>query len=157
MHPEARAAARWWADLLRAEPKHENGEVDQSVMLTLLAKYTPQPNEEQVAVFEKALTSLIDNEIRELQLADDWPDENIPGSSGPPYQGVVFVENDYSPGYLLAEAIREARIDARRVPVKTQMHIKPGSVAASLSYLGEWRTVWSAESVSAETKGNDHE
>jgi hypothetical protein len=126
MEREARTAAKWWADQLRDQPQHDNGDALGSAFAGLVAARLPPLTYEQIAAFEQHLCA----GLLVLLKADTW-DETDPGRGG--YFRTVAV--DYDPDPLLTGAARQAGFKADlRLPIKTVMWINPGEVSVACGY-----------------------
>jgi len=112
---EIAVAAQWWADLLKEEPLHENGDGYQTAWLTTIARqHAKRPTDEQIQKFKEAL---------EAQLSEGDGKQR-------------FVNVDYHPCEELEAAALCAGIKDYDflLPCKTRMWIRPGSVLVSKGY-----------------------
>ena len=131
MMPEAEAAAKWWADVLRGPPLKDNGDLVQSMFGSLVAARAAPVSEEGIAAFEEALGARIE-EV--LDASDDW----------------CMVDTDYGPGGVLSTALRrldEETANAIRplLPWKTIMVVKPGKVRVAKGYGAPEETIYGGE------------
>ena len=102
----AKVAAEWWAAKIQSNFHHDNGDSSLGgVIANGFADSLAEPiTEEQITVFKDCL-------VRRLV------EDNCPG--------VISLFCDYSPGYHLAQAAREAGICRWNFPFKTGMVFKP--------------------------------
>lgn len=127
-HPQAEAAATWWADQLSAAPRQEMGDGTANIMLSILSDSSSTPSDAKRHIFRSSLASKIRAEITHRLTLERL--------------SVVTVYTDYGPTGVLAEAAREAGIPFLRFPVKTMMRIDPDSVTVSLGYAGKIQEIW---------------
>lgn len=135
MELEAKEAAKWWAACLRSVRPHDNGDAFQSALSTLVTKSMAPISVEQIAAFEGALKTKIQERCR----GHWYPDEPMRGS----YLRAIGV--DYGPDVILCEAAHDAGFDpAARFPIKTRMIINPGEVRVAEGYGADFETIWKA-------------
>lgn len=133
-HPQAEAAAKWWADQLRNETPHQAGEPALSAMINKVTMMSTNPVEDnQAARFEAKLTELIQQSIDEREANGGW----YPG-----YTQAVFLATDYHPDDRLAAAAHAGLIPHLRLPMKTLMRIEKDVVMVMPGHAAEWVTVW---------------
>ncbi|HEU5004735.1 MAG TPA: hypothetical protein VFT49_01470 [Candidatus Saccharimonadales bacterium] len=135
--PEARTAAKWWADQLRGPARMDNGSLeysmetgdpnhfDQAITTMGLAGILNERersglSDEQISVFEEALARRVQERLQQS------------GEFG------VTIDVDYHPDYLLVDSADEAgiRVGMTLFPWKTTMWIETGSVRVSCGYRG---------------------
>jgi hypothetical protein len=122
----AAAAAEWWAEHLRGAPKpFDNGEAASSAQINALLDASPRSRE---APPEEAIARFVESFIRRT-IAQIYrhPPRNV--------QPLVYVQLDYHPSGILADALQESGLAdhprAMRLPVKTGMEV--GVLHASVS------------------------
>jgi hypothetical protein len=127
--PEIKCAAAWWANKLREEPRHDNGDDFQSAFATMVARQRPRPTEEQIQRFEEKLTELI---ALQPGFGPDMWDPKDPIRAGA-YRGLYV---DYHPTEEMVKAAEAAGIKgiSLLLPIKTSMSINPGSVRVGCGY-----------------------
>lgn len=127
--PEIKCAAAWWANKLREEPLHDNGDHFQSELITSAARRRPRPSEEQIRRFEAKLAELI---ALQPGFGDDMWDTKDPIRAGA-YRGLHV---DYHPTKEMEIAAEDAGIRGIEflLPIKTNMFIDPGSVRVGCGY-----------------------
>lgn len=112
MKEEIKVAAKWWADQLRSNPKHDNGDALHNVMFAILANHLTPLSNEQVEKFEQEL-------ISRLEKTDH----------------LYHIGVDYGADLRLRESCEAAGIDCEnRFPVKSSMWFEPGKVSVSRGY-----------------------
>lgn len=114
MAAEIECAAKWWRSRVESSSAQDNGDPEQSALATLVSLMMPTPTQEQAEVFECELRT-------QLQVCAE---------SG----GFMHLGVDYGPGLMLREAIEASGVNPQRLPIKTNMWIKPGSVRVSWGY-----------------------
>jgi BTG family protein len=127
--PEIKCAAKWWADRLREDPHQDNGDLFQSALMTGLASRIPRPTDEQIQTFEATLAEHIAQQPGFH--GESWrPADPIWGGA---YRGLYV---DYHPTVEMETAAKLAGIVGIRflLPIKTSMHINPGSVMVGHGY-----------------------
>lgn len=116
---QADAAAKWWRSKIE-RPNYDNGDSSSNGGITfcLAALARQEVGENVYDRFEQALSeSIIAENPR-------------------------WIDTDYAPCQLLADAMKKAGIPAHNAPWKTQMHIEPGiSIKASCGYAAESQDV----------------
>lgn len=126
--PELLVAAKWWANLLRRHPNHDNGDASQSSFANAVTTTVCRPlTEEQVIRFQDALVE----ECANAYAGHTWNEES------PHYASALrALVTDYGPGFLLNNALDKAGIDHGnlRLPYKTVMWVNPGSVMVRPGY-----------------------
>jgi hypothetical protein len=127
--PEIKCAAAWWANKLREDPRHDNGDPFQSAFFTAAGRARPRPSEEQIRQFEEKLAELI---ALQPGFAPDMWDPKDPIRAGA-YRGLHV---DYHPTKEMEEAAEAAGIKGigLLLPIKTNMFINPGSVRVGCGY-----------------------
>jgi hypothetical protein len=100
-------AAKWWADFLREQPTHDNGDSTQSAFSTMLSRKLPSLESDKIDKFEEILTKLIDGRWNGGQ----WSTLSV----------------DYHPDAILEAAGKEAGLGDlfMRLPFKTIMWLEP--------------------------------
>ena len=106
--PSVEAAVNWWVETLSAPPTKHTGDALTDIFGTAI---TPDSSEnEDMELFKKTLSKLIMDDLYE-------------------YNGdIIKIDNDYGPGYLLCDAMKEANINFMKAPWKMGMIISPSTV-----------------------------
>jgi hypothetical protein len=130
--PEVKIAAKWWADQLRQQPKHDAGDATINAMhVWAMSVHKVSFSEEQITAFENALADAIQTHI-----------SNTNKQSTTTWYG-LFVDVDYHPDALLDFAARKAGIDIyMRLPIKTTMSIDPGCVKVAAGYRAQFQVIY---------------
>lgn len=134
---EVIAAAKWWADQLDSEVKHDNGDKEQSRLANFAASQLEPITEEQYCNFREALQNEIDAYLQER---NNWrPDE--------PQRGHRWIGTDYHPCAVIQKAADAAGITqaSLRFPIKTGMWIDPGEVRIARGYRAPIETIYKRE------------
>lgn len=127
-HPQAEAAAAWWADQLSTAPRQEMGDTTINIMLSVLSDSGSTPSDTERSIFRSVLADKVRAEITYRRTLGR--------------RTVLTLYADYGPKGVLAEAARETGIPFRRFPVKTAMRVDPDSVTVSLGYAGKTQEIW---------------
>ncbi len=106
-----KVAVDWWADIISKKNNSRSlkNDFETILMMSILDKTYPETEitNEQIKIFKESLTKKLMQEIFE-------------------YQGDIYqMRCDYGPHRLLYEAMRDANIDIRRAPYKTELCISP--------------------------------
>jgi hypothetical protein len=131
MSEAARAAAKWWADVLRNPGVPDNGDKPEAGGLTaMLAVLSQQPRAEpaKYEAFQVALEARIAGSLEAC--------------------GSCWLGVDYHPDALLQGAANDVGIRAGMGdwPWKTSMDVKPDRVRVAKGYQAEFKTIYPAES-----------
>ena len=117
-----KVAVDWWANIISKENRSGNlgNDFESKLMMSVLDRTYPitEITKEQIKIFKESLTKKLMQEIFEYE--DD----------------IFQMKCDYGPDRLLYEAMRDAKIDTRRAPYKTELCISPYLVYA-VGYYGE--------------------
>lgn len=136
MQKELAAAAKWWADQLRAPAVQDNGDRFQTAFASFAATKLPPLEPEMIRRFENEFISCIQEHYQRINAA--W-DRSNPTWGG--YERVVGV--DYDPHPVLYDAAERAGFSAHlRFPCKTVMQIGPGYVQVACGYRAPYVTLY---------------
>ena len=122
--PEAaEVAARWWAERIVGNTRHDNGDTNLSRAFAMLMADAGQEtlSRAQIETFEAAV---------------------IRGIEEFPHQDLVGLHCDYGPGGILHDAAEEAGINELNFPFKTNMFVAKDRVRVSDGYAHPWETIW---------------
>ena len=123
IHEAAEVAARWWAERIVGNTRHDNGDTNLSSAFAMWMADAGQetPSRAQIETFEAAV---------------------IRGIEEFPYKPPVCLCSDYGPGGVLLDAANEARINVLNFPFKTNMFVEPNQVRVSAGYAQPYETIW---------------
>jgi hypothetical protein len=127
MDNELNAAAKWWANILRAgeHPRSNLGAPELEPYFAFTQK-APHFSDEQIDAFEKALRTVLEKAYVTQEIRQRYDEKYSYG------QGFGV---DYEPGQLLELAAEQAGIDLTRcLPAKTIMWIRPKTVKVKRGY-----------------------
>ncbi len=141
MREEARAAAKWWAEVLRGPPLQDNGDLAQSMIGSIAASRSPELAEEELGAFEEVLAGEIERKASNslLVTTDYGPD---------PFLALVLDKTGKDIGGPRGAVVENAV--KNRLPWKTAMRIEPGLVEVSRGYGAPFFTIFLA---SPDTEG----
>lgn len=125
IHEAAVVAARWWAERIVGNTRHDNGDTNLSSSFAMWMADAGQetPNRAQIETFEAAV-------IRGIE---EYPHQDLVG---------VDLCCDYGPGGILHDAAEEAGINELNFPFKTNMFVAKDRVRVSAGYAQPYETIW---------------
>ena len=123
IHEAAVVAARWWAERIVGNTRHDNGDTNLSSAFAMWMADAGQekPSIAQIITFEAAV---------------------IRGIEEYPHQDLVGLCCDYGPGGILHDAAEEAGINELNFPFKTNMFVAKDRVRVSAGYAQPYETIW---------------
>lgn len=124
IHEAAEVAARWWAERIVGNTRHDNGDTNLSSAFAMWMADAGQetPSRAQIETFEAALIRGIEELARCM--------------------GDVPLFCDYGPGGILHNAAEESGINELNFPFKTGMFVSPDQVRVSAGYAQPYETIW---------------
>lgn len=135
--PEAKVAAKWWADQLRRPTKTDTGApyVDITMSAYYAIRWHPLDGA-TIDIFQDALETAIEEYLatKAWDPAAPWKDNRVIGV-------------DYEPDVVLSAACIAAGIDDMdaRLPKKTKLWIDPGEVSVALGYGAQPEVIWTKD------------
>jgi hypothetical protein len=135
MNKEAEVAAKWWADILKQEDIHDNGEPIGSYLANLGLSNLKPLSDEVVNNFRSALVTWLDEAIEDNKCAGNWRESEPRFCS---YFRAGWLNIDYNVHGILKNLALSVGIPEKelmfRFPIKTIMWVNPGEVEVRHGY-----------------------
>lgn len=133
MHPQAKAAARWWgAEIMSGNPK-DAGDPALSDALNRIAATYPVPGVAQHDLFVHKLSQRMSHAIDDKIEKDCWDDT---------FLSKIHLMTDYHPDPVLTLALAEADIASALLPIKTIMQISRSQVVVRKEFATMEHVIW---------------
>lgn len=143
IRPEAKVAARWWANTFREEPRTEIGDVEKNAWIMWARENSPKigVDEEVLIEFEQQLAEEIEDNIQSVGI---WETDDEQWQRLGKDKRALRV--DYHPCDVLRAAADAVGVDTgvTTFPPKTPVYVDPGKVSVQNGVSADVVTIWDA-------------